>query len=56
MALGPTQPPIQWVLRALSPGVKRKGHEAGHSPPSGAYVKNGRGIPALTHFPLSHSA
>jgi len=28
VALGPTQPPIQWVLGALSLGVKRPGHEA----------------------------
>jgi hypothetical protein len=32
--LGPTQPPIQWVPRVLSPGVKRLGREADHSPPS----------------------
>jgi hypothetical protein len=39
-ALGPTQPPIQWVSRALSKGVKRPVHEADHSPPSSAKVKN----------------
>jgi hypothetical protein len=39
-ALGPTQPPIQWVLDALSLGVKRPWREAGHSPPSSAEVKN----------------
>jgi hypothetical protein len=39
MALGPTQPPIQWVLGALSLGVKRPGHEADHSPPSSAEFK-----------------
>jgi hypothetical protein len=39
-ALGPTQPPIQWVPRALSLGVKRPGREADHSPPSRAEVKN----------------
>jgi hypothetical protein len=39
MALGPTQPPIQWVPGALSLGVKRPGREAGHSPPSSAEVK-----------------
>jgi hypothetical protein len=38
--LGPTQPPIQWVPRALSLGVKRPGREADHSPPSSAEVKN----------------
>jgi hypothetical protein len=38
-ALGPTQPPIQWVRRALSSGVKRPGREADHSPPISAEVK-----------------
>jgi hypothetical protein len=33
-ALGPTQPPIQWVPGALSLGVKQLGREAGSSPPS----------------------
>jgi hypothetical protein len=33
--LGPTQPPIQWVLE-----VKRPGREADHSPPFSAEVKN----------------
>jgi hypothetical protein len=37
--LGPTQPPIQWVLGVLSLGVKRPGREADHSPPSNAEVK-----------------
>jgi hypothetical protein len=39
-ALGPTQPPIQWVPGALSLGVKRPGREADHSSPSSAEVKN----------------
>jgi len=30
LALGPTQPPIQWVPWALSPRVKWPGHEADH--------------------------
>jgi len=38
-ALGPTQPPIQWVQGAFSLGVKRSGHEADNSPPSSAEVK-----------------
>jgi hypothetical protein len=38
-ALGPTQPPIQWVPGALSLGVKWPGREADHSPPSNAEVK-----------------
>jgi hypothetical protein len=39
-ALGPTQPPIQWVTGAVSLGVKRPGREADHSPPSSAEIKN----------------
>jgi hypothetical protein len=39
-ALGPTQPPIQWVLGALSLGVKRPRREADHSSPSSTEVKN----------------
>jgi hypothetical protein len=38
-ALGFTQPPIQRVPGALSPGVKRPGREADHSPPASAEVK-----------------
>jgi hypothetical protein len=38
-ALGPTQPPMQWVPGALSLGVKRPGREADHSPPSSAEAK-----------------
>jgi len=33
-ALGPTQPPIQWVPEALSLGAKQSEREADHSPPS----------------------
>jgi len=38
--LGPTKPLILWVLRVLSLGVKQPGHEADHSPPSSAEIKN----------------
>jgi hypothetical protein len=39
-ALGPTQPPIQCVPRALYTGVKRAGREADHSSPVSAKKKN----------------
>jgi hypothetical protein len=38
-ALGPTQPPIQWVPEVLTLGVKGPGREGDHSPPSSAEVK-----------------
>jgi hypothetical protein len=38
-ALGPSQPPIQWVPEALSLGVKKLGCEADHSPPASAQAK-----------------
>jgi len=40
LALGPTQPSIQWVLGSLASGIRRTGREFYHSPPSGAEVKN----------------
>jgi hypothetical protein len=43
-ALGPTQPPIQWVPGALSLGVKRPVREADHSPPSNVEVKECVGL------------
>jgi hypothetical protein len=36
---GSTQPPIQWIPGALSPGVKRPGREADHSRPTNTEVK-----------------
>jgi hypothetical protein len=38
-ALGSTQPPIQWVPGALSPGVKRQWREGDHSLPTSSEVK-----------------
>jgi hypothetical protein len=38
--LGPTQLLIQWVLGALTPGVKWRVLEAEHSSPFSAEVKN----------------
>jgi hypothetical protein len=40
LALGPNQPPIQWVPGAISLGVRRPRRESDHSPPSSAEVKN----------------
>jgi hypothetical protein len=39
-AVGPTMPTIQWILRALSPEIKHLRHEADHSHPSRAEIKN----------------
>jgi hypothetical protein len=39
-ALGPTQPPIRWVLGALSLGLNRPRREADRSSPSSSEVKN----------------
>ena len=39
-ALGPTQPPAQWVPRYLSMGVKQQGHEADQSLPSWAKAED----------------
>jgi hypothetical protein len=49
LALGLTQPPMQWVPGAVLPGVKQQGHEADHSPPSSAKVKNRGAVPSLLH-------
>jgi hypothetical protein len=42
LALGPTQPPIQWVQGVLSLRVKWSMREADHSPPTSAVVKKTR--------------
>jgi hypothetical protein len=38
LALGPTQPPIKWVLGVLSPGIKQQGRKANHSLPTSVEV------------------
>jgi hypothetical protein len=48
---GPTRSPIQRVLRAMSPEVKRLGHKDDHSPPSCAKVKNDGAIRPLPNMP-----
>jgi hypothetical protein len=48
--LGPTQPPIQWVLVSLSLGVKRPECEADNSPPSSAKVKNAWSYASTTQY------
>jgi hypothetical protein len=52
-ALGPTQPPIQWVPGGLSLRVKRLGCKADHSPPSSAEVKEEMEL--YLHSPNTHS-
>jgi hypothetical protein len=47
--LGPSQPPIEWVPRNLSPGVKLPGREANHSPLSSAEVKNVGAVHLFSH-------
>jgi hypothetical protein len=49
-ASGDTKPPIQWVPGASSLGVRRQGHDADHSPPSSAELKNGGPIPPLRYM------
>jgi hypothetical protein len=55
-ALRSTQPPIQWVPGALSPGVKRPGREVDRSPPTSAEVKKMRIYTSTPHTPSWRSA
>jgi hypothetical protein len=41
LTLGPTQPPLQWILGAFSSVLKQLEHETDHSAPSSSKVKNG---------------
>jgi hypothetical protein len=47
---GHTQPPVRWVLEALSPGIKRKVRETDHSPTSSADLKNDGAKPPLSPY------
>jgi hypothetical protein len=49
-ALGLTQPPIQWVPGDVYLEVKWPGHEADHSPPTSAKVKNGGAYTSTTPY------
>jgi hypothetical protein len=52
-ALGPIQPPIQWVPGSLSLRVKRPWREADYSPPSIAEVKEC--VELYLHYPNTSS-
>jgi hypothetical protein len=49
LSLGSNQSPIQWVPGVISPGIKCPEHEADHSYPFSAEVKNGGAISPLPH-------
>jgi hypothetical protein len=50
LAPKPTQPPLQSVLGALTPRVKRPGSEAYHSPVSIAEIKNNEATVPRPHM------
>jgi hypothetical protein len=49
---GEEKPPIHWVPRAISLGIKRPGREAGHSPPTSAEGK--KYVDPYIHSPIRH--
>jgi hypothetical protein len=49
-ALGPTEPPIQWLPGARSSGVQLLGREVVHTPPSSVEVKNSGAIRPLSRI------
>jgi hypothetical protein len=53
LAQGPTQPPIQWVPRAVSRGG---GREADRSPPCSVEINNGGAILLFPHTSSWHDA
>jgi hypothetical protein len=56
LALGPTQPLIQWVPGASSPGAKRPGREADHSPRTNTEIKKMWLCTSVPHTPSRLSA
>jgi hypothetical protein len=55
-AVESAQPPVHWVMGALSPEIQWRGHGADHSPPYSARVKSGGAIPPHTHTSSNHAA
>jgi hypothetical protein len=49
LAVGPTQPTIQWKMAALSPGTKWLGHKADHPLSFNAEVKKEQSTYTLYH-------
>jgi hypothetical protein len=49
-AVGPTQPPSEWVKGAFCPGVKQAGRDADHSPPSSPEVRNARSYTSTSQY------
>jgi hypothetical protein len=49
-ALGPTQPPIQWLQGNISPEIKRPEREAEKSPPYSSEIKES--VELYLHFPI----
>jgi len=47
--LGPTKPPLHWVVEVLSLGVKWPGHKADHSPLPSTEVENAWSSLSLWH-------
>jgi len=47
LALGPNQPPIQWLRGVLSPVVQHLRHKADNSPPSSTKLMNAWATPPL---------
>jgi hypothetical protein len=52
LALGSTQPPIQWAPAALTRQLKRSGREADDSPPSNGDVMNAWSYTSLPQYVL----